>query len=174
VRPPLLQGEPLGVFATRTPHRPNPIGLSVVRVEKVVGDTLYLSGIDLIDGTPVLDIKPYIRAHDAIVDARDSYISERIWKTNRVFWSAEAEAQLQRIRIPENQSRQQIQTLVNQILEMDPRSHADKVDPERRDYYFITVFDDINVKFVVSGDAEFHVVLVENRKRIDPHTYPIV
>lgn len=49
-----------GVFATHSPHRPNPIGLTVVRLESIVKNMLNISGIDMIDGTPVLDIKPYI------------------------------------------------------------------------------------------------------------------
>lgn len=52
------------MLATRSPYRPNPIGLSCVQLESVVGDTLELSGVDLVDGTPILDIKPYIPAYD--------------------------------------------------------------------------------------------------------------
>ena len=64
VKPPRLGGEKRGVFATRSPHRPCPVGLSLVRVDKVVGDEVYVSGVDLVDGTPILDIKPYIPAYD--------------------------------------------------------------------------------------------------------------
>ena len=60
VRAPKLRGGKAGLFATRSPFRPNPFGLSLVRLRDVVGDTLHLSGVDLVDGTPVLDIKPYI------------------------------------------------------------------------------------------------------------------
>ena len=49
-----------GVFATRSPHRPNPIGVSVVRLENIDGNILHISGVDMLDGTPLLDIKPYI------------------------------------------------------------------------------------------------------------------
>lgn len=59
-KPPRLDGAATGIFACRTPHRPNPIGLSLVRLDRVEGDTLHLSGADLIDGTPVLDVKPYL------------------------------------------------------------------------------------------------------------------
>ena len=62
VHPPGLSGEKIGLFATRTPHRPNPIGLSVARLLEVRGDTLVLGGADLIDGTPILDVKP-CKAH---------------------------------------------------------------------------------------------------------------
>ena len=65
VKPPRLNGEKRGVFATRSPHRPCPVGLSLAKIERVVGSTLHVSGIDLIDGTPILDMKPYIPAYDS-------------------------------------------------------------------------------------------------------------
>lgn len=59
IAPPKLEGSKKGVFATRSPHRYNPIGLSIAKLEKIEDRTLTISGIDLIHGTPVLDIKPY-------------------------------------------------------------------------------------------------------------------
>lgn len=58
-----------GVFATRTPLRPNPIGISIVKVDKVVGNSIYVTGIDAYDQTPILDIKPYIYSIDCMTDA---------------------------------------------------------------------------------------------------------
>lgn len=70
VRPPRLGGnERMGVFATRSPYRPNPIGLSCVRLEGVEGCDLLVSGADLLDGTPILDIKPYLPYTDSRPDA---------------------------------------------------------------------------------------------------------
>nr|XP_042127075.1 tRNA (adenine(37)-N6)-methyltransferase isoform X1 [Peromyscus maniculatus bairdii] len=65
VQPPRLNGAKTGVFSTRSPHRPNAIGLTLARLEKVEGGAVYLSGIDMIHGTPVLDIKPYIADYDS-------------------------------------------------------------------------------------------------------------
>jgi tRNA-Thr(GGU) m(6)t(6)A37 methyltransferase TsaA len=65
IKLPRLGGRRMGVFATRSPHRPNPIGLSLVRLDAVLDDTLELSGVDLCDGTPILDLKPYIPVYDA-------------------------------------------------------------------------------------------------------------
>ena len=70
IHPPGLSGAKVGLFATRTPHRPNPIGLSLCRLISVEGkgdrrDTLILGGADIVDGTPILDVKPYL-AHDRI------------------------------------------------------------------------------------------------------------
>jgi tRNA-Thr(GGU) m(6)t(6)A37 methyltransferase TsaA len=63
-----------GVFATRSPHRPNPIGLSVVRLEKVVGLTLEILGVDMLDGSPLLDIKPYVPYADALPAAKSGWL----------------------------------------------------------------------------------------------------
>ncbi|XP_066535434.1 tRNA (adenine(37)-N6)-methyltransferase [Hoplias malabaricus] len=65
VKPPRLNGRKVGVYSTRSPHRPNAIGLSLAKLDSVSGDTLHLSGVDLITGTPVLDIKPYIPDYDS-------------------------------------------------------------------------------------------------------------
>ena len=65
VRAPKLRGGKAGLFSTRSPFRPNPLGLSLVRLLSVEGDTLRLAGVDLVDGTPVIDIKPYIPSYDA-------------------------------------------------------------------------------------------------------------
>ena len=64
VRPPRLNGKRIGVFASRSPHRPCPLGLTLAKVERIDGGTLHVSGIDLVDGTPVLDVKPYIPQYD--------------------------------------------------------------------------------------------------------------
>ena len=64
VKPPRLDGAKVGVFASRSPHRPNPIGLTLAKLNGIIGNTLLLSGIDLLDGTPVLDIKPYVPDYD--------------------------------------------------------------------------------------------------------------
>ena len=65
-----------GLFATRAPHRPNPIGLSAVRLLQVVGRRLRVRGLDMLDGTPVLDLKPYVVYADAIHDARQGWLDE--------------------------------------------------------------------------------------------------
>jgi tRNA-Thr(GGU) m(6)t(6)A37 methyltransferase TsaA len=61
---PFLDSKSRGVFATRAPKRPNPIGLSVVKLEKIEGNTIHVEDIDIVDGTPLIDIKPYISDFD--------------------------------------------------------------------------------------------------------------
>ena len=61
---PFMDDQPRGVFATRAPKRPNPIGLSVVRLLKIEGRTLKVENVDILDGTPLIDIKPYVPDFD--------------------------------------------------------------------------------------------------------------
>jgi len=74
VLPPRSAGQRRGVLATRSPHRPNPIGLSVVKLVAVEGLTVRVRGVDMVDGTPVLDIKPYVPYADALPHARTGWL----------------------------------------------------------------------------------------------------
>ncbi len=69
-----------GVFATRAPKRPNPIGLSVVRLDSIEGRILHIDGVDILDGTPLLDIKPYVPDFDSREDVRTGWL-DRARKT---------------------------------------------------------------------------------------------
>ena len=75
---PFLDQKPRGLFATRAPARPNPIGLSVVRLLKIKGSTLYVDHVDILDGTPLLDIKPYVPKFDAWEAARIGWMAGRV------------------------------------------------------------------------------------------------
>ncbi|MBW2056516.1 MAG: tRNA (N6-threonylcarbamoyladenosine(37)-N6)-methyltransferase TrmO [Deltaproteobacteria bacterium] len=74
VSPPWAGGKEVGVFASRSPVRPNPIGLSVVRLVKIVENQVFTSGLDVFDGTPLLDIKPYIKDLDSKPDANQGWV----------------------------------------------------------------------------------------------------
>ncbi len=76
VRPPHHTSRKIGVFATRSPNRPNPIGISCVKLLKVNGNRIYIQGHDLLDGTPILDIKPYLPFADAFPDSAVGWIAE--------------------------------------------------------------------------------------------------
>jgi tRNA-Thr(GGU) m(6)t(6)A37 methyltransferase TsaA len=75
---PFLDDETHGVFATRAPRRPNPIGLSVLRLEKIDGLTLDVSNIDIVDDTPLLDIKPFIPTFDCPPDVKTGWLSDKL------------------------------------------------------------------------------------------------
>ena len=86
LRPPRLGGNRrIGVFASRSPFRPNPLGLSCVKIDKVeedrlLGPVIYVRGADLMDGTPIYDIKPYVTYADAHPEARSGFVDEKQWE----------------------------------------------------------------------------------------------
>ncbi len=129
VRPPRLGGNRMvGVFATRSTHRPNGIGQSVVRLERIESGRLHLSGIDLLDGTPVLDIKPYVPYADAIEDARNGLASDAP-ELIAVRWT---EASLQQAHREALRLDEPLQELIEQCLAQDPRPAYQTPKPERR------------------------------------------
>jgi|SRR5579859_5582039 len=81
---PFMDTRPHGVFATRSPRRPNPIGLSIVRLVRVDGATLHIEEVDLVDGTPVLDIKPYVPQLDNRDAERTGWFAENVHKVYQV------------------------------------------------------------------------------------------
>ncbi|MCL8301457.1 tRNA (N6-threonylcarbamoyladenosine(37)-N6)-methyltransferase TrmO [Pseudomonas mosselii] len=128
VRPPRLGGnKSMGVFATRATHRPNGIGQSVVRLEGVEPGRLLLSGIDLLDGTPVLDIKPYVPYADSVAEASNLMASDAP-ELIRVQWSESAlpQAHTHALRLGEP-----LVELIEQCLAQDPRPAYQVPPPER-------------------------------------------
>jgi tRNA-Thr(GGU) m(6)t(6)A37 methyltransferase TsaA len=87
-----------GVFSTRAPHRPNPLGLSVLRLDAVEGLTLRVRDLDLLDGTPVLDIKPYVPFADAIPDANSGWFAPDPGPRFDVAWTPVATEQARWLR----------------------------------------------------------------------------
>ena len=128
VRPPRLGGnKSIGVFASRATHRPNGIGQSAVRLERAEPGRLWISGIDLLDGTPVLDIKPYVpyadhlpMAHNAIADHAPTLITVN-WQPSAL---QQAEQHAQRLQQP-------LSALIEQCLAQDPRPAYQQPTPER-------------------------------------------
>jgi tRNA-Thr(GGU) m(6)t(6)A37 methyltransferase TsaA len=77
---PFMDDKLHGVFATRAPNRPNPIGISVVKLVRVQHCTLHIEGVDIIDGTPLLDIKPFVPEFDVVKAERIGWLSQKIAK----------------------------------------------------------------------------------------------
>ncbi len=132
VRPPRLGGnQSLGVFATRSPIRPSPIGLSVVRLESISieqGKTLlHLSGVDLLDGTPVLDIKPYVPYVDRVEDAVNPIAAEAPSLIKVEF----PEVSREFCREYQLLTGVMLLELIEQILQQDPKPAYQQPDAER-------------------------------------------
>ena len=80
---PFLDDEPRGLFATRAPNRPNPIGLSLVKLTRIEGNILHVQNLDVLDGTPLLDIKPYVAAFEETADLRTGWLEQNKDKIRR-------------------------------------------------------------------------------------------
>ncbi|WP_313515380.1 tRNA (N6-threonylcarbamoyladenosine(37)-N6)-methyltransferase TrmO [Pseudomonas sp.] len=129
VRPPRLGGNrAIGVFASRSTHRPNGIGQSVVKLDRIEAGRLWLSGIDLLDGTPVLDIKPYVPYADSLAQAHNG-IAPAPPPSIPVQWTdlALKEARDHALRLGEP-----LVELIEQCLAQDPRPAYQQPEPERR------------------------------------------
>ncbi|MDO4573241.1 MAG: tRNA (N6-threonylcarbamoyladenosine(37)-N6)-methyltransferase TrmO [Clostridia bacterium] len=163
VKPPRLGGNRrMGVFATRSPYRPNPLGLSCVRLEAIqkrpgLGSVLHVSGADLMDGTPIYDIKPYLAFTDSRPEARQGFAGERLTDTLEV---EIADAWLERL--PPGKRAGLVEA-----LRQDPRP-AYQDDPDQRYGFAYAGFD---VRFRVEGRllrvVEITEAFANGRKRHD-------
>ena len=145
VRPPRLGGNAaMGVWATRSPYRPNPLGLSCVELVKVDGMDLVVRGADLMDGTPIYDIKPYIPYADAYPEARSGFVN------------GAPEAKLQVVIPEELPLNAQQREALTQILALDPRPAYQ--DTPGKEYGM--VFENRNIRFSVQ-DGTVTVLTVE-------------
>ncbi len=154
VRPPRLGGNRrMGVFATRSNFRPNPLGMSAVKLERIVVDgndtRLELSGVDLLDGTPVLDIKPYLPYADALADARGGFAPKAPEEQLLVEFTAAARAACEQI---EAGAAPGITRLIEQMLALDPRPAYTGAGKPERTYGFRILNVDVKWK-VVAGQA---------------------
>ena len=154
VRPPRLGGNTrVGIFATRSPNRPNPIGLSSVKLIRVeqdphLGPVLWVEGADLMDGTPIYDVKPYVPYTDCHPEATGGFAAEHLHDTLQVDFPAD------RLEQVPSEKRQALL----EILRQDPRPSYQE-DPKR--VYGLT-YGTQNVQFTVS-EGTVHVMAVEDR-----------
>ncbi len=151
VRPPRLGGnQRVGVFACRSPFRPNPIGLSAVRLLAV--DTangrvvLEVQGADLIDGTPILDIKPYLPYTDGIAEATGGFAGRAPVAALQVEFAAAAAEQLANF----SAASPQLETLIRETLSLDPRPAYKQGKDAGREYGVL--LDRYNVRWLVEGE----------------------
>lgn len=163
VHPPRLGGQTMGVFATRTPHRPNPIGLSLVRLNRVESDTLWLDGVDLISGTPILDVKPYLASVEAKPEALLGWTSiadeapgaEVLWSeknTNDLgVWARQRGASQAELSLKVNELRQ----LIEQTLAQDPRPLVYRGYEGRSDE---AKFRTVHAVRIYNGDIHFEFI----------------
>ena len=151
VRPPRLGGaERVGVFATRSPFRPNPIGLTCVKLDRVeltdAGPIIHVLGADLRDGTPIYDIKPYIPFADCHPDACGGWIEDAPWHELDVDFPEQLQAEVPDGKLPG----------LTEVLRQNPRRAGSKYEPTR---IYHLAYAGLDVAFTVDGDV-LHVVCV--------------
>jgi tRNA-Thr(GGU) m(6)t(6)A37 methyltransferase TsaA len=119
-----------GVFATRAPHRPNPIGLSVARIVRIHGREIEIASTDLLDGTPILDIKPYVPMYDALPDSSAGWIDAAATPRFAVHFTDEA-----RVAIEQHAAYSWVGAHAERVLSHDPFPHpyrrTERVDETR-------------------------------------------
>ena len=155
VRPPRLGGNKrVGVFATRSPFRPNPIGLSSVRLLGIDKGDLLVSGADLLDGTPIYDLKPYLSFTDCHPDARNGFADETKDYRLEVEWCPSEEVLSRECQIDLNTMPVSTREAIEYILSQDPRPGYQD-DPQRE---YKMDYEGWTVTFVVRD----HRVMVKN------------
>lgn len=160
VRPPRLGGNArMGVFATRSTFRPNPVGMSLVELKGIRCEKsqviLQLGSLDLVDGTPVIDIKPYLPFAEALPDARAGYAQAAPEAAMPVRFSAAAQQQIQQqAHIP------QLQRFISDVLAQDPRPAYRKGESLDREYAAWLL--DFNVRWRID-EAGTEVIAVDPR-----------
>ncbi len=155
VRPPRLGGERrVGVFASRSTYRPNALGLSLVRLEGIDsaaadGPHLLLGGLDLVDGTPIYDIKPYLPYAEALPQAVAGFAAEEIPRLE-VIIASEVQAAFERLPA-------RSQSLIREALALDPRPAVQADDAER---VFGALLCGHNVRFIIADGVCWVVEIV--------------
>jgi tRNA (adenine37-N6)-methyltransferase len=125
-----------GVFSTRSPHRPNPIGLSAVVLERREGLILHVKELDLLDGTPVLDIKPYVPYSDCLTAAKEGWLQDDHGVVFAVNFEALAQQQLQALAA----QGEQLRATLEQTLTLGPNQpHYRRIKKLRDDVYQVAV-----------------------------------
>ncbi len=147
VHPPRLGGQKMGLFATRSPHRPNPIGLSVVKLEAVdeAKGTLIVSGVDMIDGTPIFDIKPYIEQYDQVSQPESGWLEQQQDSQKEVIWSNQALQNAETLKLDSK-----IRHLITDVLKHDLRNQEDR-RKQQPDKNYRTLLENYDVHFTQSG-----------------------
>ena len=166
VRPPRLGGnKKTGVLATRSTFRPNPIGMSVVKLDKVTVENkqtiLHISGLDLLHGTPIIDIKPYVPYSDAIIDANAGFAQNQPEAGLSVVFSEQARADLAQYQARAEEKYSELALLIEQVLAQDPRP-AYKQSKADDKVYGMSLYD-LNIQWQLTA---LHTVVVLNISQV--------
>jgi tRNA-Thr(GGU) m(6)t(6)A37 methyltransferase TsaA len=138
-----------GVFATRAPYRPNPLGLSVVKLEKVDGLVLHVSALDMLDATPVLDLKPYVPYADALTDAQGGWLETGL-DPQPGFEVEIAETAARELAYLRDSWNIELESSIRRVLALGPQQHAYRRIRRVGDEFVLAV-KDFRARFAVDG-----------------------
>ncbi len=166
-----------GVFATRSPHRPNPLGLSVLRLERIEGRVLHVLDVDLLDQTPVLDLKPYVAYSDSIPAAGGGWLDAAGAPADpgpqfEVTFTPDAEARLAWL---EGKAALDVRARAEEVLRAGPTPHPYRRIRRAREGHYSLGVKDFRVLFTVEGSVIcVHSIISGYRARVldDPRAQP--
>lgn len=139
----------VGVFASRSPHRPNQIGMSCVELEKVLGRKVYIRNFDLLDGTPILDIKPYIPYCDSFPDSKTGWLPEK----NKVYKIVAEELFISQSDWVKKKTDFDLSSFAKVQLEEDPINQERKrITPLNKSSEFILAYRTWRIRFEIKKE----------------------
>lgn len=158
VHPPRLNGESIGVFATRSPHRPNPLGLSLVEIKEVQKDRIVFYGGDLVEGTPVIDIKPYLPHFEAKNEARAGWTEAPQTRDKVISVNFEPHVLEKLKNWMDRRQDSSIGESIVQIIQQDPRplvykGYEQTSSPYKSQHAFRLYDADVHFKFLSETEA---------------------
>lgn len=153
VLPPAGDRKKRGLFATRSPHRPNPIGLSLVRLVSVRGRTLRVENPDMLDGTPILDIKPYVPHAESHAHARSGWLAGQHERTRPAFRVNFASAVARALRSLPPSERTGLRLQLRQTLSHDPYPHPYHRIKPRMDGTWVIAVQRWRFSYVIAGTS---------------------
>ena len=153
IHPPRLEGKKAGIFSSRSPHRPNPIGMTVVKIMQLTEKYIFIGGLDMVDKTPVLDIKPYIPQWDSFPEATSGWLTHKPERHYEVNFSPQSLMDLSQLAIQGFliKNTEEVKTAISECLSIDPRPRAyikmdETLTDNQKPLYAFRIFN-LDVKF---------------------------
>lgn len=157
VQPPRHTRKKVGVFATRAPYRPNPIGISCVKLNRIEGLKIYISNSDILDGSPVIDIKPYLPYSDSFPDSKTGWVKHGLEEIYNVIFLKNAETRLEWLK---NEANINLKSFAKLQLEFNPTDDNRKRITKISETNYVLAYRTWRISYNV--DAAQHTLTIEN------------
>jgi len=157
VQPPRHTRKKVGVFATRAPYRPNPVGISCVKLNRIEGLKIYISNSDILDGSPVIDIKPYLPYSDSFPDSKTGWVKHGLEEIYNVNFLEDAETRLEWLKKEANIN---LKSFAKLQLEFNPTDDSRKRITKISETNYVLAYRTWRISYNV--DAEQHTLTIEN------------